>query len=42
MLLALQSCTYKLPIAKAEARLGYRPAVSFADGMRETADWVRG
>jgi 2-alkyl-3-oxoalkanoate reductase len=42
MLLALQSCTYKLPIAKAEARLGYRPAVSFADGMRETTDWVRG
>jgi nucleoside-diphosphate-sugar epimerase len=29
-------------IARAQRELGYQPAVSFADGMRQTIDWYRG
>lgn len=36
----LQSCRYKLPIAKAEAVLGYDPPISFAEGCRRSAGWL--
>jgi len=29
-------------IRKAERLLGYRPSVSFVDGLRRTVDWARG
>ena len=29
-------------LRRAQRELGYQPAVSFADGMRQTIDWYRG
>lgn len=37
----LQQCTYRLPYAKAERLLGYRPTVSFAAGLQGTLDWLK-
>lgn len=37
----LQQCTYKLPNAKAERILGYRPLFSFQEGMKRSVDWLR-
>jgi nucleoside-diphosphate-sugar epimerase len=36
----LQSCHYKLPFFKAERMLGYRPPVSFEEGMRRSVAWL--
>ena len=37
----LQQCGYKLPSAKAESLLGYRPPVSFGDGLGTTLEWLK-
>ncbi len=37
----LQRCAYKLPTAKAEKVLGYRPSVSFEEGCRRSLAWLR-
>lgn len=37
----LQQCGCKLPSAKAESLLGYRPPVSFGDGLRTTLEWMK-
>jgi 2-alkyl-3-oxoalkanoate reductase len=37
----LQQCVYKLPNAKAEKLLGYRPQVSFAEGMGRSVSWLK-
>jgi len=36
----LQSCTYKLPFTKAEKKLGYRPLLTFSEGMRRSIAWL--
>lgn len=36
----LQQCRWKFPHAKAEDRLGYRPSVSFSEGMRRSMAWL--
>lgn len=36
----LQQCRWKLPHAKAERLLGYRPPVAFADGLRRSLAWL--
>ena len=36
----LHTCAYKLPWAKAEEWLGYRPVVSFADGCSRGVEWL--
>ena len=36
----LHTCAYKLPWAKAEEWLGYRPVVSFAEGCRRGVEWL--
>jgi predicted dehydrogenase/nucleoside-diphosphate-sugar epimerase len=36
----LQQCRYRLPMAKAEALLGYRPVVSFEEGCRRSVAWL--
>lgn len=37
----LQSCSYKLPIAKAEKLIGYEPPISFAEGCRRSVGWLQ-
>lgn len=37
----LQWCESVLPIAKAQARLGYSPRVNFAEASRRTASWIQ-
>lgn len=36
----LQQCRWKLPHAKAERLLGYRPPVPFAEGLRRSLAWL--
>lgn len=36
----LQQCEWRLPIEKAQAVLGYRPEVSFQEGMRRSLGWL--
>jgi len=36
----LQQCAWKLPSTRAAERLGYRPAVTFADGLRRSLAWL--
>jgi nucleoside-diphosphate-sugar epimerase len=36
----LYQCAYRLPHDKAVRRLGYRPPVSFAEGMRRSVAWL--
>jgi nucleoside-diphosphate-sugar epimerase len=36
----LLQCRWKLPHTKAEKRLGYRPPVTFAEGMRRSLAWL--
>jgi nucleoside-diphosphate-sugar epimerase len=36
----LQQCSYKLPSDKANQILGYKPAVSFAEGCRRSVGWL--
>jgi 2-alkyl-3-oxoalkanoate reductase len=36
-----QRCTWQLPYTRATRELGYKPAVSFAEGIRRTCDWWR-
>lgn len=38
---SLQWCERQLPIAKAQAVLGYQPRVGFADASQRTASWIR-
>ncbi len=37
---SIQQCRWKLPHAKAERLLGYRPPVAFADGLRRSLAWL--
>lgn len=37
----LQQCTWKLPLQKAEASLGYKPKVSASEGMRRSLAWLK-
>ncbi|MBX9879498.1 MAG: NAD(P)-dependent oxidoreductase [Candidatus Obscuribacterales bacterium] len=39
-MVALQLCTYKVPHKKAEQVLGYKPLVSFDEGMRRSIAWL--
>lgn len=36
----LQQCTWKFPHDRAAARLGYRPTVAFAEGLRRSLAWL--
>ena len=36
----LHQCAYKLPNAKAERLLNYRPVVNFAEGMKRSVAWL--
>lgn len=36
----LQQCAWKFPHARAAGRLGYRPPVAFAEGMRRSLAWL--
>ena len=36
----LQQCTWKFPHDRAAARLGYRPTVPFAEGLRRSLAWL--
>jgi nucleoside-diphosphate-sugar epimerase len=36
----LQQCAWKLPHDRAAAVLGYRPVVSFADGLQRSLAWL--
>jgi hypothetical protein len=36
----LQRCKWKFPITKASTVLGYKPPVSFSEGMRRSIDWL--
>jgi hypothetical protein len=38
---SLQWCETVLPIAKAQAVLGYQPRVSFAEASKRTAAWIQ-
>lgn len=38
---SLQQCQYVLPITKARQLLGYAPQVTFSEGGRRTAEWLR-
>jgi nucleoside-diphosphate-sugar epimerase len=38
---SLQQCQYVLPITKAREALGYAPQVTFSEGARRTAEWLR-
>lgn len=40
-LAALQQCEWKLPSERAARQLGYRPAVTFEEGLRRTCAWWR-
>jgi nucleoside-diphosphate-sugar epimerase len=40
-IVSLQLCQYKLPSRHLTETLGYRPAVSFEEGSRRTAEWLR-
>ncbi|MGG6293719.1 NAD-dependent epimerase/dehydratase family protein [Leptolyngbya sp. AN02str] len=40
MMAILQQSQYKLPLAKAEQRLGYQPIVSFDQGCRRSIEWM--
>lgn len=37
----LHQCCYKLPSAKAERILGYKPIVTFREGCRRSVEWLR-
>lgn len=39
-MVALQSCTYKIPHRKAQQVLGYKPLVGFDEGMRRSIAWM--
>jgi nucleoside-diphosphate-sugar epimerase len=41
LLVELMGTDQDFPIDKARQQLGYRPRVSFAEGMRYTGDWLR-
>jgi len=36
-----QDAWYRLDVSRAETELGWAPEVTFADGVRETVDWVK-
>ena len=36
----LHQCQYQLPYTKAEAKLGYKPVVSFSEGIQRTIAWL--
>lgn len=36
----LQQCTWKFPHTRAAARLGYRPTVTFSEGLRRSLAWL--
>lgn len=40
-MVALQSCSYKVPHEKATRVLGYKPLVSFEEGMRRSISWLQ-
>ncbi len=40
-IISLQQCRHILPQAKAEALLGYRPILTFAEGAARTAAWLK-
>lgn len=40
-MITLQSCSYKVPHEKAAQILGYKPLVSFAEGMRRSIAWLQ-
>ena len=37
----LHSCSVRLPLAKAERMLGYRPPISFDEGCRRSVAWLK-
>lgn len=41
LMVELMGTDQDFPIAKAQRELGYRPRVSFEEGIRHTADWLR-
>jgi len=41
LMVELMGTDQDFPIAKAQQELGYRPRVSFEEGIRYTADWLR-
>ena len=38
---ALQQCAWQMPRARAEKLLGYRPQISFAEGMKRSIGWLK-
>ena len=38
---ALQQCDWQMPCAKAEKFLGYKPQISFAEGMERSIGWLK-
>jgi nucleoside-diphosphate-sugar epimerase len=40
-LAAMQQCEWKLPFERAAKQLGYRPTVTFEEGLRRTCAWWR-
>jgi nucleoside-diphosphate-sugar epimerase len=40
-LAALQQCSWQMPCAKAEKLLGYKPNISFAEGMKRSIGWLK-
>jgi nucleoside-diphosphate-sugar epimerase len=38
---ALQQCEWQMPCAKAEKILGYKPQISFAEGMERSIGWLK-
>ncbi len=38
---ALQQCEWRMPCAKAEKILGYKPQTSFSDGMKLSIGWLK-
>jgi nucleoside-diphosphate-sugar epimerase len=41
MLVELMGTDHDYPIDKAQRELGYRPRVSFEEGIKHTGDWLR-
>jgi nucleoside-diphosphate-sugar epimerase len=38
---ALQQCAWQMPCTKAEKLLGYKPQISFAEGMERSIGWLK-
>jgi nucleoside-diphosphate-sugar epimerase len=38
---ALQLCNWRMPCAKAEKLLGYKPEISFSEGMHRSIGWLK-